>query len=90
MSTRTAEQGLEAVANDPRNWSIDPLTRTYTLEFGDLLIRLQKCRLNDGWEWGLYHQAQVVLQGQWRETLSEAQAAAVEFVRKWMVGEIHI
>lgn len=90
MSTRTAEENLVAVAEEARNWTVDPATRAHTLEYGDLEIRVSKGRLNDVWEWGLYNQGQIVLQGQWRESLSDAQLAAVEFARKWMVGDITV
>ena len=60
------------------------------MTFGDMELRVSRARLNDGWEWALTHQGNIVLQGQWAETRQRAKEKAVAFAKKWMVDDISI
>jgi len=91
MSTTRALEALNAIEEkDIAIWIRDNATGSERLPLNDVELRVNVGRLNHGFEWGVFNQGQVVIQGQWCETLYDAKRTAREFARKWMVDDIRI
>jgi hypothetical protein len=90
MSTTRALAELNAMEADQLGWVRDTEVGTERMTFGDLEIRVSKSRLNYGYEWGLFNQDNIVLQGQYAETREDAKRKAIAFAKSWMVDDIRI
>ena len=68
------------------SWELLPDARSHA-EAGDLTMEVVRGRLNQGYEWSVLRQGNVIITGQYADTREEAKRRAADFARNYTVND---